>query len=92
MKITISYCHKNIDFAEKIEKSLKSQGIDVWIDKDIKRKKPQVWLQQTDGALYEADFVVGIITNDYIESTGGKEAFATITKDWNDNKGRAVIE
>lgn len=91
MKVTISYCHKNLDFAEKIEKGLKSQGINVWIDKDgIKREKPKVWLQQLDAALCDADFVLGIITNDYMESTGAKEGFATITKDWNDDYVRFI--
>jgi len=91
MKVTISYCHKNLDFAERIEEDLQSQGIEVWIDKGgIKRNKPKVWLQQLDDALYDADFVVGIITNDYINSTGAKEGFATITKDWNDDYVRFI--
>ena len=43
-----------------------------------------------DRALYEADFVIGIITNDYLESTGAKEGFATITKDWREEFARFV--
>lgn len=91
MKVFISYSHKDTKQAEKIEKDLRLQGINVWIDKEgIKRQKSEVWLQQIDKALYEADFVVGIITNDYLESTGAKEGFATIAKDWRDEYARFV--
>lgn len=91
MKVFISYSHKDTKQAEKIEKDLRSQGINVWIDKEgIKRQKSEVWLQQIDKALYEADFVVGIITNDYLESTGAKEGFATIAKDWTEEYARFV--
>ncbi len=85
MNVFVSYSHKDRNEAERIEKDLMSQGIDVWIDKDgIKRQKPEVWLQQIDNALFEADFVLGIVTNDYLDSTGAREGFATISKDLRD--------
>jgi len=79
IRVVISYARKDIKIAEKLENDLKDQNIGIWIDKqDI--KPGSIWLENIDKALYELDYVLGVVTEHYLSSIGGIEAYATITK------------
>jgi hypothetical protein len=80
MKVLISYTHDGDAYASKLEAELKSQNVCYWVDKKSLIKGP-MWLEQIDKALFsEIDIVLGVITKNYLNSIGGKEAYATISK------------
>ncbi|TET89578.1 MAG: toll/interleukin-1 receptor domain-containing protein [Methanomassiliicoccales archaeon] len=80
MKAFISYYHGDgEEQAIRLEKDLKEQNIAIWIDKKS-TELGRIWLQEIDEALYLVDYVLGVVTEGYLESVGGVEAYATITK------------
>src|SRR3989304_2495771 len=81
MNVFISYDHRDGDKASKLEEDLKLQHIGIWIDKKC-IKPGTIWLQEIDKGLStrQADYVLGIITNPYIDSTGGVEAYVKISE------------
>lgn len=90
MKVLISYAHSDgKGYAERLESDLKEQGIGPWIDKnDI--KLGDIWLKEIDDAIRSVDYVLGIITRDYLDSTGGVEAYAKISEGLNDRNIRFI--
>lgn len=79
MKILISYTNEGSKHAEKIEQDLKQQSIGIWIDKHcIEHGKN--WLKDIDKAMYKVDYVLGVITPNYLDSIGGEEAYAKIAE------------
>lgn len=83
MKVFISYTKDGEKHAADIERDLKAQNIGIWIDK--KSLKPgRLWLQEIDDALYNVDYVLGVVTKNYLTSKGGTEAYAEISKGLND--------
>jgi hypothetical protein len=88
-RVVISYDHKDEKIAEKLEKDLKSQDIGIWIDKGG-LQKGQILLKDIDKALYQLDYVLGIVTETYLESTGGIEAYATIKKGFDDKNMKFI--
>ena len=80
MKIFISFASQDREIAEKIEKDLKKQNVTPWIyTKSI--KPGQIWLKEMDEALAEADYVLGVVTKNYLPSVGGIEAYVKIAED-----------
>ncbi|GAG97641.1 unnamed protein product, partial [marine sediment metagenome] len=79
MKVFISYTHDGKEHAEKLEKYLNAQNIDIWIDKRCIRPG-HIWLREIDDALSQVDYVLGVITENYLNSVGGDEAYAIISK------------
>lgn len=77
MRVVISYDHRDGKHADRLEKDLKDQNIGIWIDKSS-IKPGMVLLREIDKALYQEDFVLGIVTENYIDSIGGIEAYAKI--------------
>lgn len=79
MRIFISCSSEDIKTAEKLRSDLKEQHVSPWIYvDDIKPGK--IWLKEIDEALADADYVLGIITENYLPSIGGTEAYATIAE------------
>lgn len=79
MNVFISYSHLDEEYATKVAEDLKKQNIGIWIDK--KSIKPgTLWLKELDEGLRAADYVIGIVTNNYLKSTGSIEAYATLGK------------
>lgn len=79
MQIFISCSGDDIKTAEALEKDLKEQHVSPWIYiKHIKLGK--IWTEEIDKALSDADYVLGIVTEHYIPSIGGKEAYVTIAE------------
>jgi hypothetical protein len=77
MNVFISYSHLDETYATKIAEDLTKQNIGIWIDKKC-IKPGDLWLKEIDEGLREADYVLGIVTNNYLKSTGGIEAYATL--------------
>ena len=89
-RVVISYdSHNDTQIAERIEKDLKSQDIGIWIDK-TGLKRGQFLLKDIDDALYHYDYVLGIVTETYLESAGGAEAYATIKKGFDDKNMKFI--
>ncbi|MCK5606465.1 toll/interleukin-1 receptor domain-containing protein [Candidatus Pacearchaeota archaeon] len=78
VKIFISCAGEDIKIGEKLEKDLKNQRVSPWIY-TVGLKPGQIWLKEIDDTLSEADYVLGIITDNYHTSIGGVEAYANIT-------------
>lgn len=79
MKLFISFTDAGEEHAEKLEKDLKDQNIATWIYKNCIRPG-QFWLKEIDEALYEVDYVLGVVTENYLNSIGGDEAYAKISE------------
>jgi len=79
MRVFISYTQDGKEYAEKLEMDLKKQHIGIWIDKKC-IKPGQIWLKEIDEALYQVDYVLGVITENYLDSIGGVEAYAKIAE------------
>ena len=79
MRVFISYTQNGKEYAEKLERDLKDQNIGFWIDKKC-IKHGQIWLREIDEALYQVDRVLGVITESYLDSIGGDEAYAKISE------------
>jgi len=81
MNVFISYNHRDEDKALKLEEDLKLQHVGIWIDKGC-IEPGTIWLKEIDEGLSirQVDYVLGIVTNDYINSTGGIEAYAKISE------------
>jgi hypothetical protein len=78
MNVFISYAHSDEDKAKRIEADLRQQYVGFWIDK--KSITPgTTWLKEIDDGLRQADYVFGIVTRNYIDSTGMLEAYASIS-------------
>ncbi len=79
MRITISCSSQDVNLGEKIGNDLKEQHVTPWIYvKDI--KLGHIWLKEIDEALAEADYVLGVITDNYLPSIGGIEAYVKIAE------------
>jgi len=80
LNVVISYSHKDADVVDKLEKDLKNQNINLWIDK--KSIAPgDIWIKEIDEALRKADFVLAIMTKNYLESYMGTwETYATLVE------------
>ncbi|MBI4690537.1 MAG: toll/interleukin-1 receptor domain-containing protein, partial [Nitrospirae bacterium] len=79
MNVFISYSHFDEDKATRIESDLKQQYVGIWIDKKS-ITGGTTWLKEIDEGLRQADYVLGIVTKTYIESTGMLEAYASISE------------
>jgi len=79
MRVFISYTSEEKSIAEKLENDLKKQNIAVWIDKKC-IKPGELWLKEIDNALYQVEYVLGIITDKYLNSKGADEAYAKISE------------
>ena len=81
MNVFISYDHRDEEKALKLERDLILQNIGIWIDKKC-IKPGNIWLKEIDEGLSQrqVDYVLGIVTNNYIESTGMIEAYAKISE------------
>ena len=79
MRVFLSYTRDGEKNAEKLEKDLKDQHIAIWIFKKC-IEKSKVWLKEIDEALYQVDYVLGVVTVDYLDSVGGTEAYAKISE------------
>jgi len=82
MKVFISYTSSGAKHAEKIQEDLKEQNIGLWIDKGC-LVPGQLWLKEIDKSLYQVDYVLAIITEDYVDSIGGVEAYAKMSEGFN---------
>jgi hypothetical protein len=85
MKALISYSSSDGEgIASKLEAEFKNQNVRYWISRSAINKS-EMWLEEIDKALIsEIDFVLGVITKDYLSSIGGKEAYATLSKQFRD--------
>lgn len=79
MKVVISYTNDGDKYAESLERDLKSQSIGIWIDKHCVEPGKN-WLKEIDRALYQIDYVLGVITPNYPDSIGGDEAYAKMAE------------
>lgn len=76
-KVAISYSRKDSEIANRLYTDLKNQMVTVWID--THRIRPgELWLKKIDEALWDADYVLGVVTKNYLSSIGGVEAYAKI--------------
>jgi len=79
MKVVISYTKEGATHADKLVQDLNDQHIGVWIDKqEIEYGKN--WLKEIDKAVYKNDYVLGVITPNYLNSIGGDEAYSKIAE------------
>lgn len=81
MNVFISYDHRDKEKSSKLENDLMSQNIGIWIDKKC-IKPGNIWLKEIDEGLSQkqVDYVLAIVTENYIESTGMIEAYAKISE------------
>ena len=79
MKVFISFTDDGEKYAEKLERYLKGQNIGPWIYKRC-IKPGQIWLEEIDDALSQVDYVLGVVTKNYLNSIGGVEAYAKISE------------
>lgn len=79
MKLFISFTDDGEEHAKKLEKDLKDQNIATWIYKSCIRLG-QIWLKEIDEALYQVDYALGVVTENYLNSIGGDEAYAKISE------------
>ena len=79
MRVFISYNQDGEEFAEMLRKDLKNQNIGIWIYKKC-IEPGQIWLKEIDEALYQVDYVLGVVTENYLDSIGGVEAYVKITE------------
>jgi len=79
MKVFISYTEDGSKYTDNLEKDLKEQNISIWIYRECIRPGT-TWLREIDNALYQVDYVLGVITEKYIDSIGGDEAYAKISE------------
>jgi hypothetical protein len=79
MRVFISYTDDGSKYAVKLEKDLKEQNIAIWIFKKC-IKPGKTWLREIDSALHQVDYVLGVITENYLDSIGGSEAYAKISE------------
>ena len=79
MRFFISFTDDGEEHAKKLERDLKDQNIGTWIYKS-KIKLGQIWLKEIDDALYRVDYALGVITENYLNSIGGGEAYAKISE------------
>jgi hypothetical protein len=78
MKLVISCAEEDLKKGEQLKIDLDNQHVSAWIYvKSIKKGK--IWLKEIDDALAEADYVLGVVTENYTQSIGGIEAYITIT-------------
>ncbi len=91
MRVLISYSSSDgASYATKLEAEFKKQNLRYWIDCHA-IKKSEMWLEEIDNALSaDVDVVLGVITNDYLSSIGGKEAYATLSKQFRDGSIRFI--
>jgi hypothetical protein len=89
MRVFVSYTKSAAEFAEKIQEDLAKQDIGLWIDKSC-LVPGQLWLKQIDKSLYQVDYVLGIITEDYVDSVGGIEAYAKMSEGLNKKDMRFI--
>lgn len=78
MKILISCADEDIEIGNKLEKDLKEQHVSPWIYTSIELGR--IGLKEIDETLADADYVLGVITENYINSTGYVEAYASISE------------
>ena len=79
MRIFISCADEDKENGEKLERDLKDQRVSPWIyTKRI--KYGQQWLKEVDVTLADADYVLGVVTDNYLDSIGGVEAYANLTE------------
>jgi len=79
MRVVISYTDDGAIHADRLEKDLTDQHIGVFIDKHgIEYGKN--WLKEIDNSIYKNDYVLGIITPNYLNSIGGDEAYSKIAE------------
>jgi hypothetical protein len=77
MQIAISCSNKDIEIGKKLREDLNEQHVTPWIYiYDIKPGK--IWAEELDLAISDSDYVLGILTENYLPSIGGAEAYATI--------------
>lgn len=67
MKVYISYSHLDKEFALKLEKSLKEQGIETWIDVFNIKDGDNVFAKIQD-AISKCDFIIAILSKNYVNS------------------------
>jgi len=79
MRLFISFTDDGEEHAKKLEEDLKDQNMALWVYKGC-IKLGQLWLREIDEALYQVDYVLGIVTENYPNSIGGDEAYATISQ------------
>ncbi|KPJ73915.1 hypothetical protein AMJ52_02610 [candidate division TA06 bacterium DG_78] len=89
MKVFISYTHDGKEYADTLERDLRAQDIDIWIDKRCIRPG-HIWLREIDDALSQVDYVLGVLTENYLTSVGGDEAYAIISKGLKEKKVRFI--
>jgi hypothetical protein len=79
MRIFISCSHKDNQIGQRLESDLKEQHVSPWIY--IKHIKPgENWVKAIDRALLDADYVLGVVTENYLSSIGGDEAYVAIAE------------
>jgi hypothetical protein len=89
MKVVISYSRLDIAQADRLASDLQMSHINPWVDKKS-ITEASVWMREIDQALTEADFVLGVVTDSYLESTGSLEGYATIAADRQQQKRRFI--
>jgi hypothetical protein len=65
-KVFISYSRANRDFAEKLVESLRSKGLEVWFDKQIRTGKK--WDEVLEQQIREADNLVIVLSKHSVQS------------------------
>lgn len=89
MKVVISYTNDGDRYADSLERDLKSQSIGIWIDKHC-IEPGKNWLKEIDRALYQIEYVLGVITPNYLESIGGDEAYAKMAEGFRKKEMRFI--
>lgn len=89
MRVFISYTKAGAACAERIQNDLVKQDIGLWIDKAC-LEPGQLWLKEIDKSLYQVDYVLGLITEDYLGSVGGMEAYAKVSEGLNKKDMRFI--
>ncbi len=89
MRVFISYTKSGAKYADMLEVDLKKQEIGIWIDKKC-IEPGKIWSRELDKSLYQVDYVLGVVTEDYIDSTGGAEAYAKIAEGLNKKDMRFI--
>lgn len=80
MNVVISYSHKNESEVNRLERDLKGQITNLWIDRNC-IKPGDIWIKEIDNALRKADYVLAVMTRDYLLSyIATWESYATLVE------------
>jgi hypothetical protein len=81
LKVFIAYSRKDREFAEKLEKNLSQEGVDVWLDKKKLLVGDSI-IEKIETAINKSDYIIAVLSNVSVRSNWvKKELYWAIMKE-----------